>query len=244
MFFVRDKKLNTSGYHPQTDGLVEKFNCTLINMISKHTDAGTVEWDQQLQLLLFAYRMMVQESTRESPFFLLYGRDPRLPTGTQLDGARKEHLVDMDDYRTELVMSMAKIALENICRAQRKQKEFYDRHSGETTYYVGERFMVYMPGTVSGKRWKIVRPYHGPTELLISLQLTQKYSLLRIRVSLLYLLHLVGYADATPSYPTPVGQEERSTSEPRAVLTSTETYLFNRFEGKDQLQGRWPVPEN
>ena len=68
----------------------------------------------------------------------------------------------MDDYRTELVMSMAKakkIALENICRAQRKQKEFYDRHSGETTYHVGERVMVYMPGTVSGKRWKIVRPY-------------------------------------------------------------------------------------
>ena len=40
------KKLNTSGYHPQMDGLVEIFNCTLINMISKHTDAGTVEWDQ------------------------------------------------------------------------------------------------------------------------------------------------------------------------------------------------------
>ena len=89
--------MNTSGYHPQTDGLVEKFNCMLINMISKHTDAGTVEWDQQLQLLLFAYRSMVQESTRESPFFLLYGRDPRLPTGTQLDGARTEYLVDMDD---------------------------------------------------------------------------------------------------------------------------------------------------
>ena len=163
------KKLNTSGYHPQTDGLVEKFNCTLINMISKHTDAGTVEWDQQLQLLLFAYRSMVQESTRESPFFLLYGRDPRLPTGTQLDGARTEYLVDMDDYRTELVMSMAKakkIALENICRAQRKQKEFYDRHSGETTYHVGERVMVYMPGTVSGKRWKIARPYHGPYRVI------------------------------------------------------------------------------
>ena len=112
------KKLNTSGYHPQSDALVEKFNCTLVNMISKHTDAGAVEWDQQLQLLLFAYQSMVQESTRESPFFLLYGRDPRLPTGTELDTVKAEYLVDMDDYRTELVVSMAKakkIALENIC---------------------------------------------------------------------------------------------------------------------------------
>ena len=46
---------------------------------------------------------------------------------------RTEYLLDMDDYRTELVMSMAKtkkIVMENICQAQRKEKEFYDRHSG------------------------------------------------------------------------------------------------------------------
>ena len=111
------KKLNTSSYHPQTDGLVEKFNCTLINMISKHTDTGALEWDQQIQLLLFAYRSMVQESTRESPFFLLYGRDPRLPTGSELEDVRPKYLVDMDDYKTELVVNMAKtqkIALANI----------------------------------------------------------------------------------------------------------------------------------
>ena len=137
--------------------------------MSKHTDVGTVEWDQQLQLLLFAYRSSVQESTRESPFFLLYGRDPRLPTGTELDTARTEYLVDVDDYRTELVMSMAKakkIALENICRAQRKQKQFYDRHAGEAKFKVGERVMVYMPGEVSGNKWKIARPYHGPYRIL------------------------------------------------------------------------------
>ena len=60
----------------------------------------------------------------------------------------------MDDYRTELVMSMAKakkIALENICQARRKQKQFYDCHAGEAKYQVGERVMAYMPGEVSGR---------------------------------------------------------------------------------------------
>lgn len=70
------KKVNTSGYHPQTDGLVEKFNCTITNMISKSIEGSIVEWDKQLPMLLFAYRCTVQDSTKESPFFLLYGRDP------------------------------------------------------------------------------------------------------------------------------------------------------------------------
>ena len=78
------KKMNTSGYHPQTDGLVEKFNYTLIEMVSKCCEVANHDWDQYLPQLLFAYRSLVQESTRESPFFLLYGRDPRLPTETVL----------------------------------------------------------------------------------------------------------------------------------------------------------------
>ena len=57
-------------------------------------------------MLLFAYRS-VQVSTQESPFFLLYGRDPRLPTETALSGAISPYLVDISDYQTELVQRMS-----------------------------------------------------------------------------------------------------------------------------------------
>lgn len=60
------------------DELVEKFNSTLQSMIAKSTDPNGMEW---LPLLLFAYWFVVQDSTKESPFFLVYGHDPRLPTG-------------------------------------------------------------------------------------------------------------------------------------------------------------------
>ena len=63
--------MNTSSYHPQTDGLIKKFNRTMINMISKHIDAGRGEWYQQLQLLLFAYHSKDQEeSIQEGPLFI------------------------------------------------------------------------------------------------------------------------------------------------------------------------------
>ena len=156
------QKLNTSGYHPQTDGLVENFNSTLINMVAKSSDSVKLEWDQQL---LFAYRLSVQESTKESPFFLLYGRDPRLPTSGVLNQVNGAYLVDMEDYRTEFLVGMAKahqIAVQNIRKAQARQIEFYDRQSEDALYRIGERVMVYIPGDVTGKDWKLAGPYHGP----------------------------------------------------------------------------------
>ena len=49
------KKINTSGYHPQTDGLVEKFNTTLQGMIAKCSDRNITEWDKQLPFFFFAF---------------------------------------------------------------------------------------------------------------------------------------------------------------------------------------------
>ena len=99
-------------------------------MIAKASDKNPTEWDKQLPLLLlFAYRSVVQESTKESPFFLLYGRDPRLPTGTLLEQSRTTYLVDAEDYRTELFINLTeaqKLALESIKLAQQKQRTFYD----------------------------------------------------------------------------------------------------------------------
>ena len=61
------KKISTSGYHPQCDGLVEKFNSTLIGMIAKSVENQANDWDRHLPYLLFSYRVSVQDSTKESP---------------------------------------------------------------------------------------------------------------------------------------------------------------------------------
>ena len=78
------KKLNTSAYHPQTNGLVEQFNHTLLGMLAESAQQDGNDWNICLPLMLFAYRASPQTSTGESPFYLLYGRDPRLPTEAAL----------------------------------------------------------------------------------------------------------------------------------------------------------------
>ena len=78
-------QLPTSGGHPQTNGLVERFNRTLKQMLSKLVNKNGRNWDKMLGGVLFAYRSTPHQSTGMSPFYLLYGRDPKLPSaGTSL----------------------------------------------------------------------------------------------------------------------------------------------------------------
>ena len=60
------KKIDTTGYHPQTDRLVERLNRTLITMLSKCVEKHGRDWDERLLYVLSAYRVSVHDSTKES----------------------------------------------------------------------------------------------------------------------------------------------------------------------------------
>ena len=163
------RKINTSAYHPQTDGLVERFNRTLTDMLAKTVDHCGRDWDRRIPYVLYAYRTCVQESTQESPFYLLYGRDARLPTEAALAKPRTCYQMDIDDFKTNLVCNLSDawtLAHQNISKAQKKQKQQYDRKAKMRKYRVGDRVFVHMPGDVSGKAWKFARPFHGPYRIL------------------------------------------------------------------------------
>eukprot|EP00794_Sanderia_malayensis_P014549 gene14549-16052_t len=81
---INTRHLHTTSYHPQTDGLVERFNATLAEGISMYVSSHQKDWDKHIPLILFAYRVSPNATTGESPFYLLYGREPRLPIDTAL----------------------------------------------------------------------------------------------------------------------------------------------------------------
>ena len=74
-------KLNTSTYHPMTGGLVERFNSYILQSLSMFVSDNQKDWDEFLPSILFAYRTSPQATTGDSPFYLMYGREPRLPIG-------------------------------------------------------------------------------------------------------------------------------------------------------------------
>ena len=75
--------------------------------------------------VLFAYRTSSQESTGESPFFLMYGRDPVLPTADMLAHPDGRIRVSIDDYKEEITARMSiawQATRDHIRIAQSKQK--------------------------------------------------------------------------------------------------------------------------
>ena len=158
-------KLNTTAYHPQTDGLVERCKRTLTSMLATTVEKGGAEWDDQLPYVLFAYRASQQASTRESPFYLLYGRDPRLPVPEVLSHQQTRVTMDLHEYGVELYTKMAnawELARKFIGQAQRHQKANYDKKATDVPFRSGERVFLYKPAEKTGEARKLARPFHGP----------------------------------------------------------------------------------
>jgi len=82
-------KINTTSYHPQTDGLVERFNKTLIDMLSKLVDENN-DWDELIPYALYVYRTAVHASTKYTPFKLMFGCDAKSPVEISLTDVEKK----------------------------------------------------------------------------------------------------------------------------------------------------------
>ena len=73
------QKLRTSPYHAQTNGQVERMNQTIIRMIGKLEEEKKAWWSEHLPELLMAYNATCSAVTGYSPYYLLFGRRPRIP---------------------------------------------------------------------------------------------------------------------------------------------------------------------
>lgn len=157
-------RLRTSSYHPQTDGLVEKLNGTLIQMLSMYTNAKQTTWDEFVPAVLFAYRVSRQESVGYSPFHLLYGRHARLPLASDLlsplEGysGPKEHL--------DTVLGKFKVihseSVDKLSKAQKAMKKRYDKKSKVIRYKLDQQVLLRVPRIKAGLSKKFLHPYRGP----------------------------------------------------------------------------------
>ncbi len=163
------KKLNTTAYHPQCDGMVERFNRTLKAMLRKQAATFGAQWDRYLSGVLWAYRNTPHEATGEKPSFLLFGVDLRTPTEAALLPPNPMEPASVSDYREQVILSLStarELAAESIKKAQKKSKALYDRKATTTHLQVGDWVLVRFPQEEVGKLRKLSRPWHGPYRVI------------------------------------------------------------------------------
>ena len=154
--------IRTSPYHPQTDGLVERFNGTLKSMLRKTALEGK-DWDKLLPYLLFAYREVPQATTGFSPFELMYGRHVRGPLDILKETwkASKRSGESVISYvltvQKKLAM-MSELVSENCKEAQMTQKRWYDQSARKREFMEGDQVLVLLP-TVTNK---LMAKWQGP----------------------------------------------------------------------------------
>lgn len=145
------------------------MNKVLADMLSMYVNTRQNDWDQFIPFVLFAYRTSQHSTTKETPFYLLYGRHPRLPIDEALLSEENPYLVDQKEYNVkfiERISSAWKLAEQNIKIGQEKQKEYYDKKVKERTWAVDDLVMVYKPVTKVGWTAKLTHFWHGPFKIV------------------------------------------------------------------------------
>ena len=142
--------IRTTPYHPQTDGLVERFNQTIKAMLRKTAVQEGKDWDLLIPYVLFAYREVPQSSTGFSPFELLYGREVRGPldvvkeTWEASERSNQSVVSYVVNIREKLEKMMA-LVRENVEKAQKVQKAWYDLNTRQRVFKEGDSVLVLLP---------------------------------------------------------------------------------------------------
>ena len=128
----------TSFYRPQANSKVERFHRTLHDILSKKVKEDPRTWDFYLNQTLAAVRFNINDSSHQSPFFLLYNRDVILPLDNILKPRRKYHGTDHHEIALEQQHKNFVKVHRNLKRAQRKRNEYANRGTKEESFQIGD----------------------------------------------------------------------------------------------------------
>ena len=158
----------SSPFRPQSQGIVERLNHTIAEMLSMYVNSDQKIWAEILPYVIFAWNTSRHEATGFTPFFLIYNREAEIPTDLEFnvsanpltEAAKKgQDYVQMLQQRLNTARSLVANRLMSL---DEKRKERYDENRRDVIYEEGELVLIYRPVRKVGKSDKLQHCYIGP----------------------------------------------------------------------------------
>ena len=164
MKLLNIKQQLTTAYHPQCNGLTERFNGIFTRILNRYLDKAQKDWDTLLPHAVKAYNTSTNETTHFSPYRLFYGRDETDEGDLtfKIDDLNEEYSKAVKK-NIELIRNMA---LENTEKAQEKIKQYYNKQHRNVQYKVDDWVLLYRPVVDVGKATKFTPKYIGPFRII------------------------------------------------------------------------------
>jgi hypothetical protein len=143
----------TTPYHPRTNGMVERMHAMVGHSITTLSNSQPQRWDEFLNQTIFAIRVRTHTTTRYSPFYLLYGIEPRIPGDTR-ESMTEWTQETMNDFETRNLETLQRARGIAYVRSLEQAKKIQQRHQhveNSSDYYIKINDWVKMKNHTSNK---------------------------------------------------------------------------------------------
>ena len=152
----------TSAYHPASNSSAESFNRSMKKYLTAMLDNDqTLNWEAQLPMLQLSYNTHVHQSTLESPFWLTYHMDPRLPY-FDLEKPKPLYNAETAPALFQSLSETHKQVHKEQWKARNLREEYYNRKAKERSFEPGDRVLFYNNAVPKNVNPKFYKHWQGP----------------------------------------------------------------------------------
>lgn len=160
---LKIRKLQTTAFHPQSNGALERSHRTLTEYLRHYIADDQMNWDEWIPFAVFVFNTTPHTATGYTPHELMFGRKANIPGNLQMEPKNKSY--SYDDYVEELRLRLQTCytrAREGLLKSKVKSKEYYDRGSKTELFREGDKVLLYDESVRRGRSRKLSAQWVGP----------------------------------------------------------------------------------
>lgn len=160
--FLNIKKLETTAYHPQANGILERSHGPLKAYLRSFSQHDQLNWDNFIRSAVFVHNNTQHSGSKITPNDCLFGFTAQIPTNIK---KQPTPVYNTEDYFYELsnkLRTARQIARENLSKSKEKSKHYYDNYTNPLSLKIGDKVLI----KNEAKKNSLDETYKGPYEVI------------------------------------------------------------------------------